>query len=67
VVALAEMARSDDYFSKDYIVPTLLDKRLLTGVTPKVAAAAYESGVARNQLNETAYCAQLAALAKTLP
>jgi malate dehydrogenase (oxaloacetate-decarboxylating)(NADP+) len=67
VVALAEMARSDDHFGKDYIVPTLLDKRLLTGVTPKVAVAAHESGVARKQLDETAYRAQLEALAKTLP
>ncbi|MGH8809749.1 MAG: malic enzyme-like NAD(P)-binding protein [Noviherbaspirillum sp.] len=66
VVALAEMARSDDHFGKDYIVPTLLDKRLLTGVTPKIAAAAYDSGVAGKQLNETAYRAQLEALAKTL-
>ena len=66
VIALAEMARSDEHFGAEYIVPTLLDKRLLTGVTPKIAAAAYESGVARKQLNEKEYRAELEALAKTL-
>jgi malate dehydrogenase (oxaloacetate-decarboxylating)(NADP+) len=66
VLALADMARSDAHFGKDYIVPTLLDKRLLTGVTPKIATAAYDSGVARKQLNEKEYCLQLDALAKTL-
>ena len=66
VVALAAMARDDDQFGKDYIVPTLLDKRLLTGVTPKIATAAFESGVASKQLSETQYSAQLEALAKTL-
>jgi malate dehydrogenase (oxaloacetate-decarboxylating)(NADP+) len=66
VVALAEMARSDAHFGRDYIVPTLLDKRLLTGVTPKIAVAAHESGVARKHLDEAAYRARLDALAKTL-
>ncbi|MGZ3252827.1 MAG: malic enzyme-like NAD(P)-binding protein [Burkholderiaceae bacterium] len=66
VLALADMARSDAHFSKDYIVPTLLDKRLLTGVTPKIATAAYDSGVARKQLNEKEYSLQLGELAKTL-
>jgi malate dehydrogenase (oxaloacetate-decarboxylating)(NADP+) len=66
VMALAEMARSDAHFGKDYIVPTLLDKRLLTGVTPKIATAAYESGVARRELKEAEYKLRLEALAKTL-
>ncbi|RJG08067.1 malic enzyme [Noviherbaspirillum cavernae] len=66
VEALAAMARSDEHFGRDYIVPTLLDKRLLTGVTPKIATAAHESGVARKHLNEEEYRAQLEALAKTL-
>lgn len=66
VVALAEMARNDAHFGSDYIVPTLLDKRLLTGVTPKIATAAHESGVARKHLNETEYRAQLDALAQML-
>jgi len=66
VIALAEMARSDEHFGPEYVVPTLLDKRLLTGVTPKIAAAAYESGVARKQLNEKEYRVELEALAKTL-
>jgi malate dehydrogenase (oxaloacetate-decarboxylating)(NADP+) len=66
VVALADMARNDDHFGKEYIVPTLLDQRLLTGVTPKIAASAYESGVATRQLDEEAYRTRLEALAKTL-
>ncbi|WP_318841042.1 malic enzyme-like NAD(P)-binding protein [Noviherbaspirillum aerium] len=66
VVALAEMARSDDQFGRQYIVPTLLDKRLLTGVTPRIAEAAQASGVARKTLDAGVYRAQLEALAKTL-
>ena len=66
VVALAEMARSDAQFGKNYVVPMLLDKRLLSGVTPKIAAAAYESGVAKRQLLESEYRVQLEELAKTL-
>ncbi|HJV76195.1 MAG TPA: malic enzyme-like NAD(P)-binding protein [Noviherbaspirillum sp.] len=66
VLALAEMARSDDQFGKEYIVPTLLDQRLLCGVTTRIAAAACDSGVARKPLDMTAYRAQLQALAKTL-
>jgi len=66
VVALADMARSDDQFGREYIVPTLLDKRLLTGVTPRIAQAAQASGVARRTLDAGAYRAQLEALAKTL-
>ncbi|HJV82977.1 malic enzyme-like NAD(P)-binding protein [Noviherbaspirillum sp.] len=66
VVALAAMARDDEQFGKEYIVPTLLDKRLLTGVTPLIATAAFESGVARRQLHEQEYRVQLEALAKTL-
>ncbi|RJF99319.1 malic enzyme-like NAD(P)-binding protein [Noviherbaspirillum saxi] len=66
VVALAEMARSDDQFGKQYIVPTLLDKRLLTGVTPQIAVAAQASGVARRQIDAAQYRAQLEALAQTL-
>ncbi|MDB5769955.1 MAG: malic enzyme, partial [Burkholderia sp.] len=53
-------------FGKAYIVPTLLDPRLLTGITPKIAAAAYASGVARKQLDEAQYKAQLEVLGKTL-
>ncbi len=66
VVALAGMAQSDSDFGADYIVPNLLDPRLLTHVTPKIATAAFDSGVARRQLDETAYAEQLAALALTL-
>jgi malate dehydrogenase (oxaloacetate-decarboxylating)(NADP+) len=66
VEALAEIARGDADFGKEYVVPILLDQRLLTTVTPKVAAAAFASGVARRQLNETEYRVQLEALGKTL-
>jgi malate dehydrogenase (oxaloacetate-decarboxylating)(NADP+) len=66
VLALAEMARSDARFGRDYIVPTLLDKRLLSGVTPHIATAAHESGVARRHLEEGAYRESLQQLAKTL-
>ncbi|MGZ5781526.1 MAG: malic enzyme, partial [Burkholderiaceae bacterium] len=65
-LALADMARRDAQFGQDYIVPGLLDKRLLTDVTPKIATAAYDSGVARKQLIERDYRVQLEELAKTL-
>ncbi|WP_082584148.1 malic enzyme-like NAD(P)-binding protein [Noviherbaspirillum sp. Root189] len=66
VLALAEMARTDEQFGRQYIVPTLLDKRLLTGVTPRIAAAAQESGVARKPVDAGQYRLQLEALAQTL-
>jgi malate dehydrogenase (oxaloacetate-decarboxylating)(NADP+) len=66
VVALAGMARSDQRFGKDYVVPGLLDPRLLSGVTPKIAQAAFSSGVARKDLEPEAYAAQLAKLGQTL-
>ena len=66
VLALAEMARSDAHFGSQYIIPTLLDARLLPGVTPKIAAAAIASGVASRALDTTAYIGRLEALAATL-
>jgi malate dehydrogenase (oxaloacetate-decarboxylating)(NADP+) len=66
VIALAEMARSDARFGKDYVVPGLLDPRLLSGVTPKIASAAFRSGVARKQLDEQVYAEDLKDLAETL-
>jgi malate dehydrogenase (oxaloacetate-decarboxylating)(NADP+) len=66
VLALAALARDDAGFGPACIVPTLLDKRLLTGVTPRIAAAAHESGVAARKLDEATYTAQLEALAQTL-
>ena len=66
VFALAEMARSDARFGKDYIVPGLLDPRLLSGVTPKIAGAAWTSGVARKYLVEAEYAADLTDLAESL-
>jgi malate dehydrogenase (oxaloacetate-decarboxylating)(NADP+) len=66
VLALAELARQDAHFGNDYIVPTLLDQRLLTEVTPKIAVAAHDSGVARKHLEPQAYRERLQALAATL-
>jgi malate dehydrogenase (oxaloacetate-decarboxylating)(NADP+) len=66
VTALAGIARSDERFSKDYVVPGLLDERLLSQVTPKIAAAAIRSGVARKELDLNAYADRLNALAQTL-
>ena len=66
VTALAGLARSDAHFSKDYVVPTLLDERLLAQVTPKIAAAAIRSGVARKELDMNAYADRLATLKTTL-
>ncbi len=66
VIALAEMARSDARFGKDYVVPGLLDPRLLSGVTPKIASAAFRSGVARKQLDEQVYAEDLKDLAENL-
>ena len=66
VYALAEMARSDAAFGVDYLLPTLLDARLLQEVTPKIAAAAWESGVAQENLARTDYPARLAILSKKL-
>jgi malate dehydrogenase (oxaloacetate-decarboxylating)(NADP+) len=66
VLALAELARGDRRFGNDYIVPGLLDKRLLTAVTPAIAAAACDSGVARKRLELGEYRKQLEALGKTL-
>jgi malate dehydrogenase (oxaloacetate-decarboxylating)(NADP+) len=66
VEALAEIARADAGFGPARIVPTLLDKRLLIGVTPKIAAAAQASGVARRPLEEAAYRLRLEELMQTL-
>ena len=66
VTALAGLARSDVRFGKDYVVPGLLDDRLLPTVTPKIAQAAMRSGVARKELDMTAYFERLEALGKQL-
>ena len=66
VTALAGLARSDVRFGKDYVVPGLLDDRLLPTVTPKIAQAAMRSGVARKELDMTAYFERLEALGKKL-
>ncbi|HEY8609060.1 MAG TPA: malic enzyme-like NAD(P)-binding protein [Noviherbaspirillum sp.] len=66
VEALAALAREDAGFGPAGIVPGLLDKRLLTSVTPRIAAAAHESGAAPGSFDEAACQARLQALARTL-
>jgi len=39
-------------FGKDYIIPKLIDPRLITAVSPAVAKAAIESGVARKTITD---------------
>lgn len=39
-------------FGKDYIIPKLIDQRLITAVSPAVAKAAIESGVARKIITD---------------
>ena len=39
-------------FGKDYIIPKLIDPRLITAVSPAVAKAAIESGVARRVITD---------------
>jgi len=72
--ALADLAREDVpeavlkayglealHFGRDYIIPKPLDPRVLTHVSPAVARAAMESGVARAHIDLEAYPDQLAA------
>jgi len=66
VHALSDMARLDARFGQDYVVPGLLDSRLLAGVTPKIAQAAFASGVAKKELDPVAYAQQLLKLGETL-
>ena len=47
-------------FGRDYIIPKPLDPRVMLWVSPAVAAAAMQSGVARKQINITEYREQLA-------
>jgi len=47
-------------FGRDYIIPKLIDPRLITAVSPAVAKAAMESGVARYKITDwDAYTAEL--------
>ncbi len=75
VQALAELARENVpdsvirayggqpiHFGPEYIIPKPLDSRILLAVTPAVARAAMETGVARiEQTSETAYIQALEA------
>ena len=66
VDALAEIARSDARFGAAYLVPDLLDPRLLPTLPPRIAAAAAQSDVAHRMLDQHQYRNQLQQLAKTL-
>jgi len=72
--ALAELAREDVpdavvkaygdgplQFGPDYIIPKPLDPRVLFEVTPAVANAAIDSGVARKELDTSTYVERLEA------
>ncbi|MEZ4868107.1 MAG: NADP-dependent malic enzyme [Caldilineaceae bacterium] len=48
-------------FGPEYVIPKPLDPRVLMWVSPAVAKAAMESGVARKQIDLTAYLDELAA------
>ena len=75
VKALAKLAKEDVtdavvrayggkpiFFGTDYIIPKPLDSRVLLEVTPAVAAAAIQSGVARRPISDAAaYTKQLEA------
>jgi malate dehydrogenase (oxaloacetate-decarboxylating)(NADP+) len=75
VIALAELAKEevpedvksayggeDFTFGKNYLIPKPFDKRVLTRVSPAVAKAGIESGVARIKIDDfTAYALELEA------
>jgi len=66
VLALADLAREDAAFSKDKLLPTLLDKRLLQTVSLRVAQAAVDSGSARRPFDAEGYKGRLEQLARKL-
>ena len=51
-VVLIAYNQPDMSFGKDYIIPKPLDPRLITSVSPAVAKAAMESGVAQFDIND---------------
>ncbi len=53
-------------FGPEYILPKPLDPRLLTAVSPAVAEAAMQSGVAQKKIERTAYVAELTARMQSL-
>jgi malate dehydrogenase (oxaloacetate-decarboxylating)(NADP+) len=66
VLALADLAREDAAFGASKLLPTLLDSRLLVGVSLQVAQAAADSGVAKRNFDRLAYKARLENLARKL-
>lgn len=57
---LAAYGQSSITFNSDYIIPKPLDPRVLLWVSPAVARAAMETGVARQHVNIDEYVEQLA-------
>lgn len=53
------LGKKDLKFSKDYIIPSPFDKRLLYFVSPAIAKAAIEDGVARIKLDINEYIKKL--------
>jgi len=57
--AIAELARSDSHFGREYIIPKPFDPRLLSVVSSAVAGAAMATNVARLRFDIDAYAARL--------
>lgn len=53
-MVLKAYAQRNLRFGKEYLIPKPLDPRLITAISPAVAAAAMESGVARIQIKDWA-------------
>ena len=66
VLALARLARDSACFGRDYLVPGLLDARLLGTIAPAVAAAAFSSGIAARELDPQQYGLRLERIAADL-
>jgi malate dehydrogenase (oxaloacetate-decarboxylating)(NADP+) len=66
VDAIAGLARADHRFGRSFLVPDLLDQRLLGAICPAVAEAAFLSGVAGRQLEPETYTRRLEALRLSL-
>jgi len=55
VNAIAKIAKKDEKFGKDYLVPEIWNKKLLSEVSFAVAKAAIDSGVARKKIDLEEY------------
>ena len=55
VHAIAKIAKEDEKFGKEYIIPEIWDKKLFSEVSFAVAKAAVETGVARKEIDLEEY------------